>query len=268
MHCQKRGILALFFISWLLAAAGGRESRAEFYGTQATGLIELKDYKYPVYLYVPQNYKPDRDYALIITVPGEGENPEENIQFWVGAAKRKSMLVLAPTNIWPEELPFTVDEWLLRIKKDVMSRFRVGEQKVFLIGKEGGAHYASYLGTNYPDEFSAVALLGDAWGGRYEKILRPQSQARRQNPFFVAFKEGQAEAIAAAESRAKDFLARGYPVYMEKLGPGEEFSQDEFKKRLLGWLEENAESWERVMAEKKKGWRERARIWAEEFFRV
>ncbi|MDP3921563.1 MAG: hypothetical protein Q8R76_12260 [Candidatus Omnitrophota bacterium] len=262
---RRRSAFVLFFVFLTVPHVSMADT---FFGVVPTGLVELQDYKYPVYLFVPKNYKPDRDYSLIITVPGEGESPEKNIQFWTGVAKRRSMLVLAPTNIWPEELPYTVDSWLLGIKKDVMARYRISSEKIFLIGKEGGSHYASYLGTKYPEEFSAVALLGGSWSGKFQKLIRPESKSRKQRPFFVALKPDQSELMAETQEIAKQFEDKGYPVYLIKLEVGEEFESAEFKKRLLSWLEENAENWQRVVSENRKSWKEKMALWINNLLHV
>lgn len=238
-----------------------------FYGAAPTGLVELTDYKYPVYLFVPPNYKPDRSFPLIVTVPGEGESPEKNIQFWTGLAKRRGLIVLAPTNIWPEELPHQkMDDWLMRIKEDVGHRYQIAPNRVYLVGKEGGAHYAAYLGVRYPNEFSAVALLGGSWVGKFEKLIRPENRIRKQRPFFIALKGDDEDLIKKTESIAYQFEKKGYPIYFIKLAENEEFSSDDFKKKLLEWLDKESQAWLKAIEESKRSVREKILIAIEEFF--
>ena len=239
-----------------------------FFGTIPTGLVELKDYKYPVFLFVPENYKADRDYPLIVSVPAEGESAEKNIKYWVRLAKSQSLIVVAPTNLRPEDLPTKMDEWLLSIKKDVMQRYRITSRKIYLVGLEGGAHYAAYLGVKYPEEFSAVALLGGSWIGKFEKLMRLQSKPRKQRPFYVAMTQEDPALFEKTRQRAFQFEKKGYPVSMEPLEKKEDLSSDEFKKKLVTWFEEKSESWQRVVEDSKKKFKEKAIITFEDLFHV
>ena len=266
-RCQKRRIFVLFFV-FLTGFFPSAAPADTFYGDLPTGLLELQDYKYPVYLYVPTNYQPDRDYPLLISVPGEGESPEKNIEFWVGLAKRQSMLVLVPTNIWPQDTPDRVDKWLIRVKEDVRNRYRISPVKTYLIGKEGGAHYAAYLGVQYPEEFSAVAALGGSWVGKFDKLIRLQSKARKQLPFFIAFKPEQGDLRERTEERAYEFEKKGYPVYLQTLEEGQDFSSDSFKRQMVKWLEEKSSAWRDAVEESKKPLKEKFILAVEEFFKV
>lgn len=255
--------LAVFFC-WRFPALADT-----FFGEAPTGLLEITDYKYPVYLFVPPNYKPDRSFPLIVTVPGEGESPEKNIQFWQGLAKRKGLIVVAPTNIWPRELPAqNMDDWILKIKNDIGERYQVAQNKIFLIGKEGGTPYAAYLGIRYPEEFSAVALIGGSWVGRYENIIRLETSPRKQRPFFVALKDEDPALVQKTETKALEFEKNGYPIYLIKLTQDEKFDSDEFKKKVLDWLEDKSQDWLRVTESRQKTLKEKMSVAKEEFFHL
>ena len=176
------------------------------------------------------------------------------------------MIILAPSNIWPEDMPTRIDEWFLKIKKDVVDRYQVSPRKIYLVGKEGGAHYAAYLGTKYPNEFSAVALLGGSWAGKFEKIIEPQSRPRRQLPFFVALKDPDPDLLTETQQKASQFEKKGYPVYLVQLGKDEEFDSDPFKQKLLDWFDEKSAKWHERVEESKKSWKEKTSMAVEEFF--
>ncbi len=267
---KKKAFFFLFFIFLVLFFCRRIPALADtFFGEIPTGLLEITDYKYPVYLFVPSNYKPDRSFPLIVTVPGEGESPEKNIQFWTGMAKRKGLIVLAPTNIWPRELPAQdMDDWIIKIKKEIGERYQIAQNKIFLIGKEGGAHYAAYLGVRYPEEFSAVALIGGSWAGRFENLIRLEKSPRKQRPFFVALKDDDPELIRMTEKKAFEFEKSGYPIYFIKLEKDEEFTDEEFKKRVLQWLDDKSQDWLRIAEDRKKTLRERISVATEEFFHL
>ncbi|HRY84962.1 MAG TPA: hypothetical protein P5561_00340 [Candidatus Omnitrophota bacterium] len=86
-----------------------------------SGLVEVGGFKYPVYLFVPKDYKLDRTYAMIMIAPAESKTAQEQIEYLTGLAQRKSIFILAPYEIWPKSgtTPYQLDDWLLSVKKDI-----------------------------------------------------------------------------------------------------------------------------------------------------
>lgn len=239
-----------------------------FFGNLPTGLLELQNYRYPVYLYVPENYKPDRNYPLLVSVPDEGEAPEEQLQYWANTAKRKSMFVLCATNLWPEDVPYSMDEWLLGIMSDVAQRYRIDKAKTFLVGKKGGAHYAAYLATNHPGEFSSAVLLDGTWSGKFEKLLQLRSRTARQVPFLVVASSQDAARLTQIEKEATEYEKKGYLIALMKVESWDQSQSDLFKRKVLEWLETNSETWQKRIQESQKSWKEKTVLWFEKFFHV
>ena len=264
---RENFFLLFFFLFSFLGPASGRA--AQFIGNVPTGFFQLDDARYPVYLYVPENYKPDREYPLLISIPGDAESAEQNVREWAKLAKKKSIILMAP-GLKPREndVPYQADNWILGVKNEVAGRYRIAKDKTYLVGKEGGAHYAAYLGAKYPEEFSAVALLDGSWVGPFEELIRMQSRPRRQNPYYLAFEKAKPDLLEKTKARALRFEKKGYPVYMEKLGPGEDFSAVDFKKRLVGWLEEKGRDWNRVIRNSEKSVKEKVLMGLEDFVEV
>ncbi len=236
-----------------------------------TGLLQLPDYRYPVYLFVPDNYEPKKDYALIVATPEENKSVEEAIQFWVSIARRKSMLVLMPTAILrPGSEPQRMDEWLMQIMSDVCTRYRIDKEKIFLggVGPEA-AHYASYLGINFPEKFSAVALLGGAWPGYLEQYMKFSTSIRKQPPFFVAFETGtNPEIIQQVRNKALSLEKKGYAIHLVELPQGEGFQDREFKAQLIDWMNEKSEHWYQALSTSKKTFKERFGEWLDRNIQV
>lgn len=228
----------------------------------ATGLMQLPDYKYPVYLYVPDNYTAEKDYPFIISIPDEGETPDKNIQYWINVAARRTAIILSVTNLWPDDMPTRMDEWLLRIKKDVADRYRVDKNHTYVVGMESGGHYAAYLSMTYPSEFSAVALLGEAWSGKFEQLIHPSSSTSQQIPIYVVFaKSALTDTVEKAKQQAMELEQKGYIVSLGQLEGTESFSDMEFKLKMLSWLEEKSDDWDLKAAESQKSWKEKFKKW-------
>ena len=129
-----------------------------------SGLLSISDYKYPVFLYAPQGYRPDRSYPMIVVSPSESAGAEEGIMYFKGLADREMIFILSTKGQRTKggDIPVQLDLWLLQVKKDVMDRFPIDRKRVYLIGENTGAQYAAYLAMQYSREFSGVALLGPA----------------------------------------------------------------------------------------------------------
>ena len=233
-----------------------------------TGVLELEGYKYPVLLMVPDTYTRKVAYPLIVTIPALGQEPKEALQYWSGMVQRKNMLVLAPTGLRPDGLPTDVDEWILGIMKDVAMRYRISKNRIYLFGKDEGAHYAAYLGTKHPEAFSAVALVSGSWIGQYEKLIFPANNTAEQRPFNIYLKEDQQELYKATMAKALEFESKGYPVQVKTIVGEDDLARIEFKKQLFEVIETKNQEWRDVIAESNKTFKQRARLAVKEFFAV
>ena len=259
-----RKALSVFILFFVVALAPFFAARAEtYFGNTPTGLLELSDLKYPAYLFVPEHYEGKSAFGLIVSLAENSEDLQKHIQDWAGAAQKKSMLMLA-LSIAPREInvPYKNDEWLIQLKNEVKARYRIDPTQIFLVGRGPNAHYAAYLAVNYPQEFSGAALLNGSWAGPFEKLMRFQSRAGSQVPFFVSFEKGREEGAAEAEKRATRLSEMGYPVHLERLEAGDEsFEARSFQERLMDWLKEKGQSWQVVVQEQKKTSKEKFRSW-------
>jgi poly(3-hydroxybutyrate) depolymerase len=261
---KKNWIVLVCLFVFLAAgrAAAGAEGAAGDARAVPTGLLALPDYRHPVYLYVPESYTTERDYPFIISIPDEGQTPDQHMQYWVNVANRRMVIILSVTNLWPDDMPTRMDEWLLRIKKDVSNRYRVDKRHTYLVGLNGGAHYAAYLAMAHPSEFTAVALLGAAWEGKFEKLIHPSSQVDRQIPFYVVFERNALpDVVEQAEQTAMNLAQKGYRISLVQFEGNESFSDMEFKLGMLDWLGEKSDDWGRKMEEEEQSWKGKVRSW-------
>lgn len=259
------GIIAFFVLGFCVFSSPAVSQT--FFGPMPTGLVEL-DERYPVFMYVPQNYKADRNYPMMVVVPDASETAEEHIQKWTGVAQRTSMILLCATNLWPEDTPYSMDEWLLEIKNDLIKRYRVNPTRVYLTGFGAGAHYAAYLGVNYPKEFSAVGLIGGSWTGQFEKLLRFESRPKKQLPFLIVVPEDNPELMITVEKEASDIEGKGYMIALMKTADKEALESMETKKNVLEWMRENSQVWSAKRSESGKSLKEKTYKWMEEFLSV
>jgi predicted peptidase len=237
--------------------------------TVPSGLVEVEGFKYPVYLFIPKDYKTDRTYAMIMIAPAENMKAQDQIEYLTGLAQRKSIFILAPYVLWPKSgtTPYQLDDWLLSVKRDITERFPINKNRVYLLGKDSGAQYAGYLGAKYPQEFSAVALIGEAWDGPFSQLVRQQWDAHDKVPFFVALKAG-GEAMTRNQVWLDAFQKKGYPLHLVEYKNDEELADLEFKKSVFDWMEATSQSWAVSVAQKQKTWKGKFKKGVKDFFAV
>ena len=251
---MKDYFLKLSFITiFVLAGPTVRVGADTFFGERATGLTKLEEYRYPVYLYVPEYSEPTRSLPLIISLPDDGEDPKKHAESWALFAKQNNLIVLTPEiRLRYTDVSYQTDSWLTGIKRNVVKRYQVAESKIFLIGTGSNAHYAAYLGAKYPKEFSAVALLGGSWVGPLEGLIPIESRPGKQLPFFVSLIKESEATISTAEKKAAELTRDGYPVYFEVLEKKQTFIIPNFRQRMIAWLDEKSQSRQITVAESQK----------------
>lgn len=234
-----------------------------------TGFVELEGYNYPVYLFVPEQYKPMRPLPLIISFPGDGEDFEEHAKSWENIATRNSLIVAVPT-VKPREgsTPGNAEDWLLRVKEGIATTYSISPGRTYLIGKDSSANYVSYLGMQHPSEFSGVALLNGSWVGALDKVMNVSQARSKQTIFFVSYDTNSQNEFAQAEMRASELSGKGYLIHIETLPAEESFEKVAFRKRLIDWLEENSILWQGAVAESQTTKKERLKNWLKRNIKV
>jgi hypothetical protein len=240
-----------------------------FTAANPSGLVEVSGYKYPVFFFAPKDYKTDRTYAMIMIAPAKDAKAEEQIEYLTGLAQRKSIFILAPYVLWPKagDTPYRLDEWLLTVKRDMVERFPISKDRVYLVGKDSGAHYAAYMAIKYPKEFSAVALLGQAWDGPFSQLIRPRTDAADQVPFYIALK-ADGEARSRNQVWFDELQKKGYPLHLVDYKSDGEMDDLEFKKSIFDWMESTGQSWEASVAQGQKTWKGKFKKGVKDFFAV
>lgn len=237
--------------------------------SKPSGMVEISGFKYPVYLFVPNDYKTDRLYPMVTLAPSEAVKARDQIEYLAGLAQRRSIFILAPDVLWPKagDTPYWLDEWFLSVKKEIIERFPINKKRVYLLGKGTGAQYAAYLATEHPQEFSAVVLLEKAWEGPFAQLIKPRSNAVNQVPFYIAFKAGSEEK-ERNQIWLEDLQKKGYLLNVTEYQKDEELNELEFKKAFFDWLEDKSQSWAAIVAKSHEGWKGRFKKGVKNFFEV
>jgi len=237
---NRRTILFLSFLFGVFFCVPTGTSRAaDFYGTAPTGLLELEN-KYPYYLFVPPDYTPEKGWPLVVLLGGTADEPKEVMNQWADWAKKNQVLLLVGTvYVRENSLPQLVDDWYLRIKKEVSERYHIASSQILLVGIEAGAQYAAYLALEHPEEFSAAALFRRAWPGPLQRMTKTTTNPKRQVPFYVAV-DPEGEIFPAVEAKASELEKKGYQITFDSLKTGEDLSSH--RDRMIQWFLQGTEA--------------------------
>jgi len=234
-----------------------------------TGLLELTGFKDPVFLYVPEGLEKDKKYPLLFMTPGESATAESSLEYILPTAKSLECFVLATGSLLPRQgIPFELDRWLLKIKNDLMQRFPIDPSKIYAIGRNSGGHYAAYLITAYPGDFSGAALVGEAWSGLFEDVLKPRVSAGDQMPVVVAFATDQQDTKIKNEKWVLEYQQKGYPVEVMVPPAGQDLNSPDFTVTLLEWLDKKSQAWKLIREEQNKTFKQRLKKGVKEFFEI
>ena len=235
-----------------------------------SGLLAISDYKYPVFLYAPRGYRADRSYPMIMVAPSEGVGGEEGIAYWKSIADQNMVFVLSTAGVWVEsdDVPTNLDTWLLQVKKDVQERFPVNDKKIYVAGKNTGAHYAAYLATNYPQEFAGAILLGQAWAGPFSRLIHLSSNLSKQQIFFVVFQSDQPHVKDQNQTWLDGLQEKGYPLKLVEVPDGKGFESLELKKEAYDWIEATGQSFSAAVEKSQRGFKAKFKKGVKDFFTV
>ncbi len=233
-----------------------------------SGLLELTGFKSQIFLYAPEGLEAEKKFPLLVMAPNDSYSAEKQLEYIVPVAKSLECFVLV-LNAWPKEgVPYEFDRWLLKVKNDIVMRFPIDPSKIYAIGLKSGGHYAAYLISAYPEDFSGAALIGEAWEGVYAPVIQPRTAAGQQMPVVAAFTADQQETKTKNEKWVLEYQQKGYPVQIMTPAEGQNFDSSEFKVAILEWLDQKGQAWKVVREEQNKTFKQRLKKGVKEFFEV
>jgi len=117
------------------------------------------------YLYVPEDYKADREYPALLLLHGGGGNLRCGLYLSVEHARRHGLIIICPTfrngEWWTEEgMAFA-----LKALADAAKRYRVNAKAVAIGGVSNGAIGAWAISEKFKDKFAAVISISGAFNG-------------------------------------------------------------------------------------------------------
>ncbi len=233
-------VLLSFAIMISFCAAFSRPTAATFYGEPGVGWQTLALDRYGVSYYVPTDYSPDVDWPLVVVIySDEVEKGKRFVEKWLQEIKKRKVIGLFVSYLSPRELPYKSDRRILTIIRELKQRYSIDSDKVLLTAFGEAAHYAFYVGFEYPREFRAVGLIAGGAQGRYGQFLRRGNSRAKTVSFLVLFgKKDQNINRDVFVSAHEELTAKGYQVDLEEFeGLGRQ-SDPQLLEKILDWFAE------------------------------
>lgn len=121
-------------------------------------------------LMLPPEYSPQREYPLLVVLRTAGHRAEEDLRWWAGDARqpgwaqRRGYIVIAPHYTEENAQSYggntAAHQIVTKSIRDVLQRYRVDADRVFLVGHGMGADAAFDIGMSRPDWFAGVVAIG------------------------------------------------------------------------------------------------------------
>lgn len=188
-------------------------------------------------LRLPPEYHHGRTYPVMIALTHPTIAPEKLVGSLAGEADKHGYIVVAP--IWTGTFDNGYDfngkqhRTATLVLRDLLRRFQVDADKVFLFGFGEGANFAFDLGLSHPDLFAGVVTFGPT--SKWDIHMHTWRNAQKL-PYFVVTGEyggGSAQTIRKVYEK---WMPRGFSALMTMYkGRGVEWYGSELPK-IFDWM--------------------------------
>lgn len=139
-------------------------------GLQTDLKIESNNRLHPYSLFVPESGPPEKTYPLIVILHGLGGSGETTLQSWLPRLKNEFMIACPsyPGGAWWSR---PAEEMVLKLTRQIRSRYPVDTNRLFIAGLSNGAIGAYMIGMFYPDLFAGIVPIAGAITERYMRFL-------------------------------------------------------------------------------------------------
>ena len=222
-------------VSAILAA--GRSYRAEPVGALPSRELRVGERVFSYGLYVPDSYRPDKRYGLVICLHGAGFTGDTYLERWQ-TRLGEGYILACPTLQMGDWWTRTAEDLVLATINVVEAHYHVDLNRVFLTGMSNGGIGAYVIGAHHAWRFAAVVPMAAG----LDDILMPFLENFRQTPLYIIHGR-QDQVMPVSLSRAIDgaLTELGYlHVYREHdrvhpMAGGHFFPREELPD-LIAWL--------------------------------
>ena len=132
--------------------------------------------------YVPEYYRTDHSWPLIIAMHGASGNDADFLWTWLKYAKSRGYLLLSAKSFGPTWYPWDAPSLLLMLD-DMQNRYAIDPRRILLTGLSDGGSFGYDVGFAFPERFAGLAVIAG--------ILRPHKRSPQASrlPVYIAHGE-------------------------------------------------------------------------------
>lgn len=190
-------------------------------------------------LYVPDSYRPDRAYPLVVCLHGAGFTGDAYLARWQPRLGERYILA-CPTLLRGDWWTRTAEHLVLSTLRTVAARYRIDRNRVFLTGMSNGGIGAWLIGSHHAPLFAGVAPMA----GGLDAVLFPFLDNLRNTPAYIIHgRRDQVMPVELSRSIARRLTELGYAVTFREhdrthpMAGGHFFPRQELPD-LVAWLDD------------------------------
>lgn len=190
----------------------GGEYGVEPVGAQVGRPVRVRGRTYSFGLYVPDSYRPTKDYGLVVCLHGAGFTGDSYLERW--QARLESEYILACPTLrqgtwWTRE----AEELVLATIRAVQHQYRIDPDRIFLTGMSNGGIGAYLIGLHHAPLFAGLAPMAAG----LDEVLLPLLENLRQTPVYIIHgARDQVMPVELSRTIVREFQQLGIPyVYRE-----------------------------------------------------
>ncbi|MFH1227163.1 MAG: PHB depolymerase family esterase [Planctomycetota bacterium] len=130
--------------------------------------MEIPATKY--WMYVPEDYTPNRTWPLVVGLHGSGDNARNFIQALFGPAQKNKFIIATPKSAgmsWAKD----DERVILSVMKDVRKKYAVDPERTYLVGFSAGAVTVNLFGFQNQSQFRGLGMISGALPkGGYKEV--------------------------------------------------------------------------------------------------
>ncbi|TLY14343.1 MAG: hypothetical protein E6K69_07925, partial [Nitrospirae bacterium] len=124
-------------------------------GMQAGVPLRVRNRTYRYGLYVPQSYRPTKDYALVVCLHGAGFTGDTYLERWQ-TRLGDGYILACPTLVQGAWWTRQAEELVLATIRAVQARYRIDPDRIFLTGMSNGGIGAWIIGSHHAPLFAGL----------------------------------------------------------------------------------------------------------------
>ena len=207
-------------------------------GTQPGQEVEVGSQVFEYGLYVPEGYRPEKAYPLIVCLHGAGFTGDSYLERWQ-IRLGDSYILACPTLMHGDWWTRTAEQLVIATIRAVTGIYHVDQERVFLTGMSNGGIGAYLIGAHHAPLFAAIVPMASG----LDNVLMPFLENFQNTPLYIIHgKQDQVMPVELSRSIVDTLAELNYSyVYREHdrvhpMAGGHFFPREELTD-LVTWLD-------------------------------